>query len=63
MIELKDVSKIYNGKVIFEDVNLKIKDGEVTAFVAHNGRGNSTLLKAIPGSVGLDRGEITYGRN
>lgn len=41
MIELKDVSKIYNGKVIFEDVNLKIKDGEVTAFVGHNGRGKA----------------------
>ena len=47
MIELKDVSKIYNGKVIFEDVNLTIRDGEVTAFVGHNGRGKSTLLKAI----------------
>lgn len=29
MIELKDVSKIYNGKVIFEDVNLKIKDAVI----------------------------------
>ena len=63
MIELKDVSKIYNGKVIFEDVNLKIKDGEVTAFVGHNGRGKSTLLKAISGLVGIDRGEIIYDRN
>ena len=63
MIELKDVSKIYNGKVIFEDVNLKINDGEVTAFVGHNGRGKSTLLKAISGLVRIDRGEIIYERN
>lgn len=37
VIELKDVRKSYNGKVIFEDVNLKIEDGTVTAFVGHNG--------------------------
>lgn len=63
MIELKDVSKIYNGKVIFEDVNLTIRDGEVTAFVEHNGRGKSTLLKAISGLVRIDRGDIIYDRN
>ncbi|MDD6615044.1 MAG: hypothetical protein PUF13_02920 [Lachnospiraceae bacterium] len=37
MIELKDVRKSYNGKVIFEDVNLKLEDGMVSAFVGHNG--------------------------
>ena len=33
MIELKDVRKSYNGKVIFEDVDLKLEEGTVTAFV------------------------------
>ena len=63
MIELKDISKTYYGKVIFEDVNLKIKEGEVTAFVGHNGSGKSTMLKAISGLVRIDRGEIIYDRN
>lgn len=62
MIELKDISKSYNGKVIFEDVNLKLEEGTVTAFVGHNGCGKSTLLKVISGLVRKDCGEIIYDR-
>ena len=60
MIELKDVRKSYNGKVIFEDVNLKLEDGTVTAFVGHNGCGKSTMLKVASGLVKKDCGEIIY---
>lgn len=62
MIELKDVRKSYNGKVIFEDVNLRLEDGTVTAFVGHNGCGKSTMLKVISGLVRKDCGEIIYDR-
>ena len=62
MIELKDVRKSYNGKVIFEDANLKLEDGTVTAFVGHNGCGKSTLLKVISGLVRKDCGEIIYDK-
>ena len=62
MIELKDVRKSYNGKVIFEDVNLKLEDGTVTAFVGHNGCGKSTMLKVVSGLVRKDCGEIIYDR-
>lgn len=63
MIELKNVSKIYNGKVIFEDVNLKLEEGKVAAFVGHNGCGKSTMLKVISGLIRKDRGEIIYEKN
>ena len=33
MIELKNVSKIYNGKVIFEDVNLIIENTKPPAML------------------------------
>lgn len=62
MIELKDVRKSYNGKVIFEDVNLKLEDGTVTAFVGHNGCGKSTMLKVVSGLVRKDCGEIIYDK-
>lgn len=63
MIELKNVRKSYNGKVIFEDVNLKLEDGTVTAFVGHNGCGKSTMLKVISGLVRKDCGEIIYDKS
>lgn len=62
MIELKDIRKSYNGKVIFEDVNMKLEEGTVTAFVGHNGCGKSTMLKVISGLVRKDCGEIIYDR-
>lgn len=62
MIELNDVRKSYNGKVIFEDVNLKLEDGTVTAFVGHNGCGKSTMLKVISGLVRKDCGKIIFDR-
>lgn len=58
MIELRNVKKSYNGEVIFEEVNLKLDEGTVTAFVGHNGCGKSTMLKVISGLVRRDRGEI-----
>ena len=62
MIELNNVGKSYNGKVIFEDVNLKLEEETITAFVGHNGCGKSTMLKIISGLISKDFGEIIYDR-
>lgn len=62
MIELRNIRKSYNGKVIFKDVNLKLEEGTVTAFGGHNGCGKSTMLKVISGLVRKDCGEIIYDR-
>ncbi|MGN0354255.1 MAG: ATP-binding cassette domain-containing protein [Muricoprocola sp.] len=60
---MKNVRKSYNGKVIFENVDLKLEDGTVTAFVGHNGCGKSTMLKVISGLTRKDGGEIIYDKN
>lgn len=62
MIELNNVGKSYNGKVIFEDVNLKLEEETITAFVGHNVCGKSTMLKVISGLISKDCGEIIYDR-
>ena len=63
MIELKDVRKSYHGKTVLEDVNLKLEERTVTAFVGHNGCGKSTLLKVVSGLDRKDCGVIIYDRN
>lgn len=60
MITLRDVKKSYHGKVIFENVNLQLEAGTVTAFIGHNGCGKSTMLKVISGLARRDCGEIIY---
>ncbi|MHA2700653.1 ABC transporter ATP-binding protein [Streptococcus agalactiae] len=47
MITITNISKKYNDKVIFEDLNLSIREGEVTALVGCNGAGKTTLIKCI----------------
>ena len=48
MIEIKNVSKSYNGKVLAVDnANFNVNDGEIFAFIGHNGAGKTTLIKSI----------------
>ena len=52
----ESVTKSYDEKLIFKDVNFSIERGEKVAFVGKNGEGKSTLVKCI-----MD--EISYGGN
>ena len=59
MIEIKKVSKTYNGKKkALNDVSFDINDGEIFAFIGHNGAGKTTMIKSIVGINNFDSGEI-----
>ena len=59
MIQLKDVSKIYdNGTVGLKDINLKINKGEFVVVVGLSGAGKSTLLRSINRLHDISSGDI-----
>lgn len=59
MIEIKNVSKSYDGKKkALEDVSFKINNGEIFAFIGHNGAGKTTMIKSIIGILNFDEGDI-----
>ena len=59
MIEIKNVSKSYDGKKkAVDNVNFKVEDGEIFAFIGHNGAGKTTMIKAIMGILDFDSGDI-----
>jgi phospholipid/cholesterol/gamma-HCH transport system ATP-binding protein len=60
LIELKDVSKSFNGRTILDRVNLKIYQGQVTTIVGKSGSGKSVLLKHIIGLIKADEGSILF---
>lgn len=57
-IELKNLSKSFGDKVLFQDFNLAIKKNTVHAIIGPNGSGKTTLLRLLTGLYKADRGEI-----
>ena len=58
MIELKNLSVGYGGRIVLRDVNLSLPRGQVTVLLGPNGCGKSTLLKVFPGLSELLSGKI-----
>lgn len=60
MIEIKNLSKLFNDKIVLDGLDLTINDGDVFGLVGINGAGKSTLLRTISGIYKADDGEILY---
>lgn len=59
MIEIKKVTKSYNGKTkALDNASFNVKDGTIFAFIGHNGAGKTTMIKSIVGIIDFDEGEI-----
>lgn len=59
MIEIKNISKSYDGKVkALNDISFKIDNGEIFAFIGHNGAGKTTMIKSLVGILDFDSGDI-----
>ncbi len=59
MIEIKNISKTYNGAVkAVEDLSFTVEDGEIVGFIGPNGAGKTTTIKMLTGILKPDRGSI-----
>lgn len=60
MIELKGVSKTYNGKVkALDNLSFTVGQGELVGFIGPNGSGKTTTIKLLSGVLVPDKGTIT----
>lgn len=55
LLSLTNVSKIFNGKLVLDNVSLTVDETDKIGIVGNNGCGKSTLLKIITGSLEPDR--------
>ena len=58
MIKIEHLQKHFGNKHILNDVNLEVKDGEVTTIIGGSGSGKSTLIKCIMRLIEPDGGKI-----
>ncbi|MGJ0364699.1 ribosomal protection-like ABC-F family protein [Aliarcobacter cryaerophilus] len=63
LIDLQNISKQYDIKVILKDANFTLQAGQRVAVIGQNGQGKSTLFKIIMKAVEPDSGEIAIDRS
>ena len=63
MLELRDITKIYNPgtvteQTLFDRFSLTVEDGQFVSIVGSNGSGKTSLLNIICGSIGIEGGDV-----
>jgi ribose transport system ATP-binding protein len=58
VVEMRSISKGFNGVPVLKDVGFDVRRGEVHALAGGNGAGKSTLMKILQGVYQTDAGEI-----
>lgn len=58
MIKASNLTKSFNNLLVFKDLNVKVKKGEVLVVIGASGSGKSTLLRCLNHLEELDSGTI-----
>lgn len=62
ILEMQNITKIFPGVKALDNVNIKVKKGEIHALCGENGAGKSTLMKVLSGvyPYGTYTGDILF---
>lgn len=61
VLALEGISKSFDHKVLFKEVNLRVEYGDRIGIIGPNGAGKTTLIKMILGMDSPDQGRIRLG--
>jgi ATP-binding cassette subfamily F protein uup len=62
VLELRSLSKSYDGNVLIEDFSRTFKPGDRVGIIGANGSGKTTLLDIITGKITADNGTVEVGQ-
>lgn len=60
MLELKDITKSFDGKPVLDGISLTLRDGEIMSILGPSGGGKTTLLNIILGITEPTGGRILF---
>lgn len=60
LLEIKGLSKSYNGREVVKGVDLLVKRGEIVGLLGPNGAGKTTTFYMVVGIIPPDRGRIIF---
>ncbi|MEW5896160.1 MAG: ABC transporter ATP-binding protein [Nanoarchaeota archaeon] len=60
LLELKEVSREFEGNLVLEDVSLTIEEGDIFGIVGRSGSGKTTLLNLLSGFIEPTCGEALH---
>ena len=60
LIELIDISKSYDGELVLDEFNLKIKENEFITLLGPSGCGKTTTLRILGGFTTPDTGKVLF---
>ena len=60
MIEVKNITKLFDGKPAISNVSMDFKEGQTNLIIGRSGSGKTVLLKCILGLYEPDSGEVLY---
>ncbi|MCM1130647.1 MAG: ABC transporter ATP-binding protein [Roseburia sp.] len=60
MIEIKNLTKSFDGKIVLEEINLTISKGSIFGLIGINGAGKSTLMRIMTTVYKPDSGEVLF---
>ncbi len=60
LLEIKNLNKSFDGKVVLKDISMSVEKGEVVSIIGPSGSGKSTLLRCATFLETMDNGELSY---
>ena len=64
MIELKHITKTFNGKKALSDISFSVSKGEIFGFLGPSGSGKTTTINILTGQLVQDSGQaFILGKN
>jgi ATP-binding cassette subfamily F protein 3 len=63
VVTLDNITKSYDSKQVYRNLNLELNRGDKVALVGPNGAGKTTLLRILAGVLPFEKGECILGHN